>query len=91
MTLLDTNEYLRRSHLIDELSTQHPHYLMALTPAERDTIESYYLAVLDTDNPDEYRRGRIKADPLAELKANHAYEHFLSAAGVPEVLTEPQP
>jgi hypothetical protein len=86
MEHLDTNEYLRRAKLVDELANRHPEHLAELPPLERTVIETYFLGALSASDADEYRHDYLKREPRIELQANKAYEHFLSLAGIPVML-----
>lgn len=90
MLYIDQNEFNRRATLIDRLGNQHPELLRQLPSAQRLALEDYYLASLQSRDPVEFRRDLLKRDTTTERRANQAYEHFLSLAGVPEMLIAQQ-
>lgn len=86
MEYTDTNLYLRRILMLEEVTRHHPEVLKAVTDADREVLQRYFLGASVADDVDEHRRQVIKADHRIEIQANKAYERFMAEAGMPEAL-----
>jgi hypothetical protein len=86
MQYTDTNEYLRRILVLEEVMQHHPEILRAVTDDDRLILQRYFLGGSAATDVIEYRRQVIKSYPKIEIQANKAYERFMSEAGLSESL-----
>jgi hypothetical protein len=86
MQYTDTNEYLRRILMLEEVMQLHPEVMKAVTDPDRQLLQRYFLSAAESDDVTEYRRQVIKSDARVEVQANKAYERFMAEAGMSETL-----
>lgn len=86
MQYTDTNEYLRRILMLEEVVQHHPEIMEAVTDGDRVMLQRYFLGATAAVDVTEYRRQVIKSDPKIEIQANKAYERFMAEAGMSETL-----
>lgn len=86
MQYTDTNEYLRRILMLEEVMQLHSEIMGAVTEGDRVVLQRYFLGASAAEDVTEYRRQVIKSDPKIEIQANKAYERFMAEAGMSETL-----